>query len=129
MIYLVAKPEHKFSRDDAHILHARIKKICQMGSNTVNVFFLFFFFFMRGSRIFFRGGPWSRPDGQKTVWTSFFVLLFLRLFCYCFFLVLNLFYLQFTEGVQWFYYRESYTFSRIQRDSNIFQGGGGGSKC
>ena len=44
-------------------------------------------------------------------------------------------FLQFTEGVQWFYYRENYTFPRIQRGSNIFQGesnffsGGGGSKC
>ena len=40
--------------------------------------------------------------------------------------------LQFTEGVQWFYYREDYPFPRIQRGptfsrgggSNIFQGGG-----
>ena len=38
-----------------------------------------------------------------------------------------------TEGVQWFYCRENYTFPRIQRGSNIFrvgsnffQGGGGG---
>ena len=36
------------------------------------------------------------------------------------FLVLNLL------GVQWFYIRENYTFPRIQRGSNIFQGGGGG---
>ena len=35
-------------------------------------------------------------------------------------------YLQFTEGVQWFYYGENYTFPRILRGSNIFQGGGGG---
>ena len=28
---------------------------------------------MRGSRIFIQGG--SRPDGQKTVWTTFFLLL------------------------------------------------------
>ena len=34
--------------------------------------------------------------------------------------------LQFTEGIQWFYYRENYTFPRIQRGLNIFQGGGGG---
>ena len=34
--------------------------------------------------------------------------------------------LQFTEGLHWFYYRENYTFLRIQRGSNIFQGGGGG---
>ena len=34
--------------------------------------------------------------------------------------------LQFIEGVQWFYYRENYTFPRIQRGSDISQGGGGG---
>ena len=34
--------------------------------------------------------------------------------------------LQFIEGVQWFDYRENYTFPRIQSGSNIFQGGGGG---
>ena len=28
-----------------------------------------------------------------------------------------------TEGVQWFYYRENFTFPRIQRGSNFFQGG------
>ena len=33
--------------------------------------------------------------------------------------------LQLTEGVQWFYYRDNYTFPRIQRGSNLFQGGGG----
>ena len=32
--------------------------------------------------------------------------------------------LQFIEGVQWFDYRENYTFPRIQRGSDIFQGGG-----
>ena len=32
--------------------------------------------------------------------------------------------LQLVEGVQWFYYRESYTFLRIQRGSRIFQGEG-----
>ena len=31
--------------------------------------------------------------------------------------------LQFTEGVQWFYYRENYTFPRIQRDPTFFRGG------
>ena len=31
--------------------------------------------------------------------------------------------LQFIEGVQWFDYRENYTFPRIQRGSYIFQGG------
>ena len=33
--------------------------------------------------------------------------------------------LQFIEGVQWFDYRENYTFPRIRRGSDIFQGGGG----
>ena len=32
--------------------------------------------------------------------------------------------LQFTEGVQGFYYRENYTFPRIQRGSNILRVGG-----
>ena len=32
--------------------------------------------------------------------------------------------LQLAEGVQWFYYRENYTFLRIQRGSGIFQGEG-----
>ena len=32
--------------------------------------------------------------------------------------------LQLTEGVQWFYYRENYTFQRIQKGSRIFQGEG-----
>ena len=32
--------------------------------------------------------------------------------------------LQLTEGVQWFYYRENYTFQRIQSGSRIFQGEG-----
>ena len=38
--------------------------------------------------------------------------------------------LQFTEGVQWFYYWENYTYilSRIQMGSIIFQWGGGGVK-
>ena len=34
------------------------------------------------------------------------------------------FILQFIERVQWFDYRENYTFPRIQRGSDIFQGGG-----
>ena len=48
------------------------------------------------------------PDGQK--WTTYF---------FCPQLIL-----QFIEGVQWFDYRENYTFPRIQRGSDIFQGGG-----
>ena len=61
--------------------------------------------------IFTRGGGGSRPDGQKTAWTTFY---------YFFTPQLNL---QFTEEVQWFYYRLKYTFPRAQRGSNIFQGG------
>ena len=56
--------------------------------------------------IIFRVGG-SMPDGQR--WTTFF---------FCPQLIL-----QFIEGVQWFDYRENYTFPRIQRGSNIFQGG------
>ena len=56
------------------------------------------------------------PDGQK--WTTYFFLL-LFYFLYCPQLIL-----QFIEGVQWFDYRENYTFPRNQRGSNIFQGGG-----
>ena len=62
---------------------------------------------MRGSRNFFRGGgpcPTAR-NGQ-------------RILFFCPQLIL-----QFIEGVQWFYYRESYTFPRIQRGSDISQGG------
>ena len=42
------------------------------------------------------------PDGQK--WTTYFFL----------------------EGVQWFYYRENYTFPRIKRGSDISRGWVGG---
>ena len=50
--------------------------------------------------------------------------------CVCFFLVLSLFY-----GSEMVLFKESYHFSRGQRRSNIFQGGGGsnffqvGSNC
>ena len=49
---------------------------------------------------------------------------------FCFFFVCFVFYspeliLLLAEGVQWFYYRENYSFLRIQRWSRIFQGGGG----
>ena len=54
------------------------------------------------------------PDGQK--WTTY-------LFFFCPQLIL-----QFIEGVQLFYYRENYTFPRIQRGSDISQGGGGGGE-
>ena len=39
------------------------------------------------------------------------------------FFVLNLLY-SLQRGVQWFYYRENYTFPRIQRGSNILRGVG-----
>ena len=41
--------------------------------------------------------------------------------CCCFFFSPQLI-LQFTEGVQWFYYRENYTFPRIQRGPTFFRG-------
>ena len=53
----------------------------------------------------------TRPDSQKKSFFHIFFLIFSPQFI-----------LQFTEGVQWFYYRENYTFPRIQRGSNIFQG-------
>ena len=64
---------------------------------------------MGRSRNFFQGG--SRSDGQKIVWTTFF------------FFSPQLI-LQLRAGVQRFYYRENYTFSRIKSGSNNFQGGG-----
>ena len=69
---------------------------------------------MCGSRNFVRGGGGggSRSDSRNTALTTFFF----------FFLHSPQFILQFTDGVQWFYYRENYTFPRIQRRSNIFQG-------
>ena len=57
--------------------------------------------------IFFRrvwgGGGGSRPDGQKTVWTMFFSHQLI---------------LQFTEWIQWFYYRG-------EEGVQLLQGGGG----
>ena len=44
------------------------------------------------------------PDGQETAWITLLIFVF----------------------IHWFYYRENYTFPRIQRGSNIFHGGGGG---
>ena len=74
---------------------------------------------MRRIRNFIRGGGGGGggSDGRKTVWTTFFF--FFALFIYCPELILQL-----AEGVQWFYYRENYTFLRIQRWSRIFQGEG-----
>ena len=77
---------------------------------------------MRGSGNFFRGGgggpgPTIRRQSEQRFFSPKLIL-------------------QFTEWVQWFYYKENcmYTFQRIQRGSNIFQrgynffsrGGGGG---
>ena len=71
---------------------------------------------MRGSRNFCQGG--SRPDGQKTVPEQ-----------YGFFSPQLI--LQFTEGVQWFYCKENYTFPWIHSlgEGPTFSRGGGGSKC
>ena len=60
--------------------------------------------------IFVRGGP-SQSDKKKKLWRFFFF----------FFLVLSLFYRS-----QMVNFKEIYHFSRFQRGSNIFQGGGGG---
>ena len=62
--------------------------------------------------IFVRGGPgWTaRKNCLDNVFWVFFSPQFI---------------LQSTEGVQWVYYGENYTFLRILRGFNIFQGGGG----
>ena len=62
------------------------------------------------------GGPGTtagKQSGQR----------FFLFFFHCFFYSPELI-LQLAEGVQWFYYRENYTFLRIQRGSRIFQGEG-----
>ena len=70
------------------------------------MYFILYKMVMRGSRIFSRGGGWEGPGPtpRKQSGQVFFSLQLI---------------LQFTEGVQWFYYRENYTFS---------WGGGGGVK-
>ena len=73
---------------------------------------------MRGFKIYVRGVRTRRPENSlDNVFFSF-------IFC-------PQFILQFTEGVQWFYYRENYTFPRIKTGlkhfpgaSNFFQVGG-----
>ena len=52
---------------------------------------------------FFQGGPGQTARKQSEVFSFFSPQLIL----------------QFTEGVQWFYYRKNYTFPRIQRGSNM----------
>ena len=67
---------------------------------------------MRGFRDFIQGvrlGP--GPTAGKQSGQRFFVVFFSPELI-----------LQLTEGVQWFYYRENFTFLRIQRMSSIFQG-------
>ena len=61
---------------------------------------------MRGSRIFYRG---SRPDGKKTVWTTFFFL--------------NLFY-SLQRGSNVFLLQRKLYFSKDSEGVHIFQGGG-----
>ena len=73
---------------------------------------------MRGIRNFIQGGGGvggPGPTAGKHSGQRFFFVLFF----YSPELILQL-----TEGVQWFYYRENYTFQRIQRGSRIFQGEG-----
>ena len=75
---------------------------------------------MRGIRNFIQGGGGvqvRRPENSLD--NVFFLFVFFCLFFYSPELILQL-----TEGVQWFYYRENYTFQRIQRGSRIFQGEG-----
>ena len=53
----------------------------------------------------------SRPVCQKTALTTF--------------LVINSFYVVYSGGpivYQWYYFRENYSFQRVHRGSNIFQG-------
>ena len=70
---------------------------------------------MRGSRNFCQGGGGGGPgqSGKKALTTLFFFV------CLLFFLVLSLFY-----SSQMINFKEIYHFSRFQRGSNIFQGGG-----
>ena len=65
---------------------------------------------MRGIRNFVQGGGGQVRRSENSLDNAFFYSPELNL--------------QLTEGVQWFYYRENYTFQRIQRGSRIFQGEG-----
>ena len=69
------------------------------------------------SGILFRGGGGGGPGPTAGKHSG------QRFFFFFFFYSPELI-LQLTEGVQWFYYRENYTFQRIQRGSRIFQGEG-----
>ena len=59
-----------------------------------------------------RGGVGSMPDDRKQPGQRFFFFFYSST------------YFTVYRGVQWFYYRENYTFPRLQRGSNIFHGGG-----
>ena len=71
-------------------------------------------FFFRGGGGGGGGGGGPGPTAGKQSGQRFFLVFF-----YSPELILQL-----TEGVQWFYYRENYTFLRIQRGSRIFKGEG-----
>ena len=73
------------------------------------------------SGILFRGGGGGGGGPAPTVGkqSGQRFLFFFALFFYSRELILQL-----AEGVQWFYYKENYTFLRIQRGSRIFQGEG-----
>ena len=74
---------------------------------------------MRSSRIFyFRGGGESRPQGQKIVWTMFFL---------CFVLVLNLFY-SLQRGSNGFVTEKTILFQGSRRGPTFSRGGGGGGR-
>ena len=85
--------------------------------------------YMHKSRIFCRvggggggGGVQARLPENSSEVVCFFLLLLLLIF-----VVFNL---NFFTVLQWFingYFKEYYNFTRFQRGSNIFQGGGGGS--
>ena len=70
---------------------------------------------MRGSRNFCQGGGGGSLRARKQPGQRVFLLLSFS----------PQLILQFTEGVQWFYYRENYTFQRIE-GVQLIQGGGGG---
>ena len=84
---------------------------------------------MRGSRNFRQGGGVQVSLTKSS--DNVFLFIFFLFFFYYYFLVLSLFYRS-----QMVNFKEIYHFSRFQRGSNIFQGGGGsnifqggGSNC
>ena len=67
----------------------------------------------------FYSGEWGGPGPTAGKQSGQRLFVFFIVFFYSPELILQL-----AEGVQWFYYRENYTFLRIQRGSRIFQGEG-----